>query len=188
MRKSIKSILVLVLVAVISFVSSAASVSARNVKEDRKWASQAYYEYICKNRGKYVEVDLNGDKVDECISLNSRNGNVYVYTCWNRAAKVILKQKGFGDYGYVGYNKKKHLVIFKGDLGRYRNGMYVYKIGKKSSKEISYMFETTYGKKSYCVNGKKVSKKTYKKRIKSYTKGSKSVRKYGHKVPRSEYM
>ena len=183
-----KKIIAMMLVTLLLVTSSGVDVSARNIKRDREWASQVYYEYECKNRGRYMEIDLNGDTVKECISLNPQRGVVYIYACKDCRAKVLLARKGFGDYGYVGYNAKKHLVVFKGDLGRYRMGMYVYKVGKNKCVETEYMWKTTYGKPSYWINGKKVSKKKYNKKIKYYTNITKSMKKYGYKVPKSQYM
>lgn len=177
-----KSIVAVMLAAIFIFGSNEIDVSARNIKRDRQLASEVYYEYEERNGGKCIEVDLNGDSVRECISLNPQTGHVYVYTCRNLKAKVMLDQKNFGDYGYVGYNAKKHLIVFKGDLGRYRTGMRIYKVGKKKCTDMGLMFKMNYGKTYYWINGKKVSKKTYNKKLKYYTRITKSVRKYGYRI------
>ncbi len=179
MKKIWKKVLCLCLVFALCFGIRVPSMAA-----SKKYtaASNSYKAYVKKNKGKYdktkykiVDIDKNG--IPELVIHNGKREQNEVYTYnYSKRKMVLLKRK---DYlrlynGGVGYSTSKKSFVLS--AAGFRVWYYdFYKVSGTTVKKVA-SFTEEYdrnGRYYYCLNGKKVSKKTYQAKWKSVYKGYK---------------
>lgn len=180
--KKIKQ-LVCILLAVLLCIPAAAPVSAASAKYTR--AEKAYKKWISKNQVVHYDiVDIDGNGIPELLAANYGESRVYTYH--NGKKKMVLLKKidsgraGMSGASAITYNcKKKTFTLLTGSTADATK--YVYSVkNRKASKELTLTYDygryTASRKPTYYKNGKKVSRSTYKKALKTTTKKYREMR------------
>lgn len=127
----------------------------------------------------YDIVDINGDKVPELLYASYRTFKVYLFR-YDAAKDKVVKVKGriVGKAApEIYYNKKRHMVYFvMADTAGSSAIMYKY-VGKKLKKvyKLTYV-NIMHGGPTYKYNGKKITEKSWNKKIDNVKKNYKTLR------------
>ena len=146
-------------------------------------ATTRYKKYL---RGKYCNykiVDVDGNGVKELICSDSDLQYVFTYDKYS-GGMIRLLEKGIGKgTAMPQYNRKKHQIWITSVAVHGESEDIVYRLsGRKLTKVTSFSFENCrdWSKpkkyvwvKTYYVNGRQVSKKTYNRKYKAAHKGFK---------------
>lgn len=183
--KNFKKMLCIVLVLILCF-ASAVPASAATAKYTK--ASNAYKSWLKKYStplGRYYDiVDIDGNGIPEFLVTDFADSRVFTYD-YAKKKMVLLKKLGAGRSSGVGksritYNtKKKMFTMVTSDTQS--STTYFFKVkGKKITKAATYSYRFTQSAASsrikYYINNKAYSYSTYKKKLKSASKGYKNMR------------
>ena len=169
-KKSILSVLLVILVLPLLFCNVDASKASKAKKEKK-----AYKKYVSAHKVSrpyspemknpdYKIVDVNGDKIPELLFVNRKDYYLEVWT-FRGGHMYRMFRDGIGKTGSFAYKKSKHLVgaIYM-NTGGY--DMYVYKAKKKKLKKTK--THLWWDGIDYSINNKKVKKKVLKKAWNKY--------------------
>ena len=177
MKKKLKQ-LFCVMLAVILCMGTA--VPAAAATRNQRIAITKYKAYLKKNKGWYSMVDIDKNGIPELVIHNRTKMTNELYTYNPRTRRTVcLKRMSWGkDWAKPRYSVSRHTVIFpQTDTGGYR--YYAYRVSGTKAKlalRTEYIngrfvrFGAKY-KKGYKVNGKRVSKSVYNKKLSSVTRG-----------------
>jgi len=130
--------------------------------------------YSSGTKYKIINIDKNG--IPELLVADYMEPAVFTY---NKKTGKIKKLTSGANFDRVYYNTKKHMVV----VVNHGSGWTWYKFykvsGLKAKKKDVYKYDKVYGKSKnswkYSINGKKVSSKKIKSKLKKALKGYKSV-------------
>lgn len=181
MKKITKILIAFMLVIAMSGISST-GVFASRLSEDQDFALQTYYDDLdngTDNDNPRACVDINGDKIQECIYVHKDKNYIGIYGYKRNRGLVRIKKINYARGAIINYSKKYHRILVEN--GQYGGSKFkVYKIKKFKAttvKKLSKTYEATKsGKKTvYRINNKKVSAKKFNRQIKSYKKSTKRL-------------
>ncbi len=171
---------VIVLTLCVGMATPVQAASSKNAKAHKAYEKQIKKDqkkYCPNGHLKYVHKDLNGDGIDELITLPGLGyGSELLYTYKNKKVKRVA---GFGHYWSITkYYPKKKVLLCEGDYGGVSGQIYYRfkgtKLITKASLEGTYDMESGQTTYTYYVNGKKTTKQKYMSYIKKLTKGTKA--------------
>lgn len=186
MKKIIKTLsVVLAMVLLCSSPVPVHAASAKNTAAHKALKKQIKSDkkQYCKLRNEkltYAFADIDGDKVDELITMPGFGYLTYAVYDYKNGTVKRVSTIGHGSYVYY-YPKKKLLYSECAHMGymwttyyKYSNGKY--KVVAQVMKDYTdRSYEAAKPKSSkYYVNGKKVTKAKYNKFVKSLKKGDKA--------------
>ena len=183
MKKMTKIVTVLMLVLVMGSVSST-GVFAK-LSDDQDFALQTYFDELDHgedNDNPRAYVDLNGDKIQECIYIHKDKNyiGIYGYNRKKRGKKFCrIKKIQYGRAAVINYSKKKHRVlVHNSQYGGHEYKLYTikkFKAKKVKTLDVEYVRTKKGVKEVYRINKKRVSAKKFNKQIKSYKKNTKRL-------------
>lgn len=180
MKKVITVIMLTIMLGVIPGTKASASIS-----KNSKSVTQAYHNKLDhgrKNDNPRVYVDINGDKVKECIyvhaDVDAYDHYIGIYGYKNNRV-IRMKKIKYARGTNINYSKKKHRILVESEMfdGSEYSVYNVKKFKVRKVKSLNMMFVSTRsGKKIiYKINKKNVSAQTFKKQIKGYKKNTKQL-------------